>query len=398
MELLTKKEKNRISCSLNQSQLGLFDTQDKKISKEITENVINSMEKCTPNIKSTLDVFLCGATTNEYYRKFFSTIDSDGIANISKVCSQLENNKNILNKVSIRTVFGGTNAMPFRALSYLLPALNMCEELKKINKDADIPNIEFLFMNGAGIMANALDPYKAEQTTAQFINVAKKYIEEYHPLVKDNVNFYVDRTFSQSIMKTQEYEQIHKILEKKLGIEEQLKSELLDMGKRRNAAQNSIKYGALHAFSQDGVVNHKIAKMSNFFGGEEQKDCEIIISIGAKPEEKFFKVRKLVAEEVSKIEYFKTKQTVQYIANINVPPYSPLGDGELYLQDALKNPSLILKARKVDRKNGEFGEYQVPVQKAIEMIIKDVDYSQSNKDIFDFIQEFSKTNQNQIIK
>ena len=34
--------------------------------------------------------------------------------------------------------------MTFRALLYLLPSIKMCEELKKANKDGDIPNIEFL--------------------------------------------------------------------------------------------------------------------------------------------------------------------------------------------------------------------------------------------------------------
>ena len=396
MEQLTKKEKNRIKSALNQSELEIFDTNEKITSQEKTENLLNSMNRCTIGIKDVLDVFLCGKTTDSYYRKLFSTIDSEGIANISKKCSMLEQDKNALKKVSIRTIFGGTERMPFRGLSYLLPALNLCEQLKKVNEEGELPNIEFLFMNGAGIMANAIDPYRTTETTSKFIDFSKRYIEEYHPILKDKVDFFVDVNFSSNIANTKEYKQIHEILEKKLGFEKDLKNNLLDMGKKRNASMNSIKYAALHAFSQDGDIDSKIAQMSNFSRNQMQSDSDIIISIGAKPEEKFFKVRKLLAKEVSEIEFFTPKLTAQYIANINVPPYSPLSTGELYLKDVLNNPNLIYEARIVDRKNGEFSAYQVPVQKAVESIISDTEHSESNKDIVEFIQDYTK-NKNKII-
>jgi hypothetical protein len=250
----------------------------------------------------------------------------------------------------VKFINNNKNLYDIRTLS-----LKMCEELRKNNPNSlESPNIEFLFMNGAGIMANSLDPEKTYRTTAQFIQIAKKYIEEYHPTVKDSVNFYIDRTFTSDVMKTPEYGQIHRTLEKKLGIESTLKSDLLEMGEKRKSSSNSIKYATLHAFSQDGYVNTDIAKMSNFFGGKEQPESDIIISIGAKPEEKFFKARKLLAKEISNVSFFTPKKTVQYIANINVPPYSPLPTGELYLDSAIKQPDLIEKARMTDKNAGEY--------------------------------------------
>lgn len=388
MKQLSKKEINRIDSSLKQSKLKLFDVDKKITSEDITKNVTDSMGRCTAGIKNNLDIFLCATTTDSFYRGLFSTMDSNGISKISKICGELENDKDVLNKISVRTVFGGTENMPFRALLYLIPSIKLCEELKKANKDGDIPNIDFLFMNGAGVLANAIDPYKAEETTSQFIKFAREYIKEYHPTIKDKVNFYVDKTFSSNIINTEEYKQVHRALERKLGIEEDLKTDLLNMGKKRKASENSIKYAALHAFVQDGDIDSNVAKLSNFFGGKDEESGELIISIGAKPEEKFFKARKLVADEVKKVGYFTPKQTTQYIANINVPPYSPLPTGELYLKDVLRNPSLILKARKVNRKDGEFGEYQMPVQKAVETIIIDTENSNSDKDICEFIEEY----------
>lgn len=381
---LTKKEQGRINSALNQSRLSLFDTEDNMKSNLMNKLVCKSMTRCTADIKKSLDVFLCGTTTNSEFRKLFSTIDSEGVANLSLICSELDNNPNALNKVAIRTVFGGTENMPFRALVYLLPALNMCEELLENTNVSSIPDIEYYFMNGAGVITNAIDPQRANQATSEFIKIAKMYIEEYHPRLKDKVNFYVDMIFSSGIISTPEYQEMHKTLERKLGIESNLRTDLLEMGERRKKSDNSVKYATLHSFVHDGYVNPNIARMTSFSGENEPAQHEMIISIGAKPEEKFYKVRKLLSEEIADISYFTPKKTVQYIANINVPPYSPLPTGELYLKDVLKNPNLIMDARK---NKGEYVEYQIPVQKAVESLITDIYRSDSSKDIITFIEE-----------
>ena len=384
---LTKKELGRINSALNQSRLNIFDTEEGIKSRRIGEIASGSMTRCTADIKRALDVFLCSTQTNPEYRKLFSTIDTKGIESVSSICSNLDQNPKALDSVAIRTVFGGTEKMPFRALAYLLPALNMCEELVNTAGISEVPNIEYYFMNGAGIITNALDPERANSVTAEFIKIARKYIEEYHPSLKDKVNFYVDTTFSSSIIQTPEYRQMHKVLEEKLLGENELKSDLVQMGERRKKANNSIKYAALHTFVHDGYINPEVARMSNFFGGTSPEEYSTIISIGAKPEEKFYKARKLLSDEVKGISYFSPVNTAQYIANINVPPYSPLPSGELYLSDVLSNPSTIMMAR---RNKEEFSEYQTPVQKAVESILTDIARSDSCKDIFEFIEEIKK--------
>jgi len=387
MDQLTTKEQNRIKSVLTQSRLGLFDTEDKMTASNSRELVCGVMIRCTPDVKKILDVFLCSSDIDVEVRKLFSNIDLEGVKNIAEICSQMDCNKSILGNVAIRTIFGGTEHMPFRGLAYLLPALNMCEQLKMANpKGTPMPKIEFLFMNGAGIVTNALNSEMSYRTTSQFINIARKYINEYHPTLSDNVSFYVDKTFTANIMETLEYAEIYRVLEKKLVSEESLKSDLLEMGERRKAAQNSIKYATLHAFSQDGCVDPNVASMSNCFGGVNQQNSDIIISIGAKPEEKFFKARKLLASEISGISFFTPKKTAQYIANINVPPYSPLQTGELYLDDVVKNPDLIEQARMRDKSSGEYSGYQVPVQKAVESIIQDIGRSDNEKDIIRFMK------------
>lgn len=382
---LTKKECGRINSALNQSRLELFDIEGNLKSKELGDRVCSSMDRCTSDIKRVLDVFLCSTTTNPEYRKLFKTIDSKGVENISGICSKLESKPDALNETTIRTVFGGTEKMPFRAFVYLLPALNMCEELLE-SGSSSVPNIEYFFMNGAGIITNALDPEIANKESSEFIKIAQKYIEEYHPRLKDKVNFYTDLTFSSNIIGTPEYRKIYETLERKLGYEDDLKTGLIEMGERRKKAENSIKYAAIHSFVHDGCIDSSVAQMSNFFGEDAPKECDTIISIGAKPEEKFYRVRKLLAEEVKTVPYFTPKDTVQYIANINVPPYSPLPEGELYLKDVMQNPKLIMDAVKVSQ--GEYSEYQTPVQKAVENILDDIAHSDSYKSIIEFIEDY----------
>jgi len=384
MDQLTKKEMNRIKSILNQSRIGLFDTEEKMSS--YNDVICEKIARCTPDIKKVLDVFLCSSDTSPEFRNLFSNIDSHGVESIAKICSSTDNGSKALNNISIRTIFGGTEQMPFRSLLYLLPSLSMYEQLQESTPNIPMDlDIEFLFMNGAGIAANALDPERTYNATSQFINVAKKYIDEFHPSLSEKVNFYVDQTFTTNIIRTEEYQEMLEILESKLKIENNLKSDLLEMGERRNTSQNSIKYATLHAFSQDGHVLPDVAKMANFFGGPEQKENDMIISIGAKPEEKFFRARKLLAKEISEVSFFKPKETAQYIADITVPPYSPLKEGDLYMKDVIKDPDLIAKARLVDRKNGEYSDYHKPVQKAVELLIQDTRNSDSDKTLFEFM-------------
>ena len=71
-------------------------------SKEIVERVTGSMNRCTSKIKNVLDAVLCAKTTDSFYRSLFETMDSSGIASISKICSEIEDNKDALNKISIK--------------------------------------------------------------------------------------------------------------------------------------------------------------------------------------------------------------------------------------------------------------------------------------------------------
>ena len=386
-EGLSKKEQGRVKAVLTQSRLGIFDTKDKMNSQRNNISICQSLDRCTHDTQKILDTFLCSSDSNPMLIKLFRTINSEGIGNIAQICNSTES----IRDTSIRTIFGGTEHMPFRGLAYLLPALNLCEQLQERGiANSDLPNIEYFFMNGAGFMANDLDPERTYRTSFQFMQIARKYIQEFHPTLDKNVNFYMDRSFTTKIMKTPEYKQIYKIFETKLEENTELRGDLEEMGERRKAAVNSIKYATLHIFSQDGYINPEVAQMYDFERGRSLPEVSSIISIGARPEETFFGARQTLVNSMSGVSFFTPKKTAQYIANFNVPPYSPLPEGELYLDDTVRNPELVNEARLRSKDSEEYSKYQMPVQKAVEMLIADTENSSSEKNLVDFMKGISK--------
>ena len=71
--------------------------------------------------------------------------------------------------------------------------------------------------------------------------------------------------------------------------------------------------------------------------------------------------------------------------------------GELYLDDVIKQPSLIHNARLRDRSSSKLSEYEIPVQKAVESIIRDVYNSNSDKSLLEFLEELKAKENNRFI-
>lgn len=52
MEQLTRKETNRINSALKQSTLSIFDTKEKRLPKDMGQQTVSSMSRCTAEIKN----------------------------------------------------------------------------------------------------------------------------------------------------------------------------------------------------------------------------------------------------------------------------------------------------------------------------------------------------------
>lgn len=386
---MNKKEENRIYNVLKGTSLIFFD-KNMKVSDSFSD-IINNISSCNSN---TYKLFEIMTSSGPYKKKsLLDKVNSGSLMLISKLCESCSiDNKNISN-IIIRTVFGAVEHMPIRALTYLLPSIKLAEAIVEYQKglrgkEIYLPQIEFVIMLRIGAILNELDYCRCHKEIITFINVAETYLNTFHSEISSCVKFLVDEEFSSNLRKNNEYLDYELKVKNLLNIND-VGVILKKMGERRNHSNNSLEYAAMHPLLHDGLVDKNVASFKEYGNNKywQNKDISTLISIGARPEEEFWKVRQLVNSILRKLTFVTSVPVIQYIAHMNVPPYSPLSTGELYLDDAISNPELILQARFQQYKN--ITNYQIPVQKSVELLIRDADQGTDADTLIEFIQQFT---------
>lgn len=387
--ILNKKEENRIKSAVKSSSLLFYDEGIRICRSSVDDEIKNNLRYCSPTTQRLLEILMSSSC---YKRRFFlDKINRESSRVISKISQDCSDNYAAVNDIVIRTVLGAVEHMPFRALTYLLPAVKMAEAFLEHQKTMRVehlylPQIEFIIMLDIGVSLNGLKYDKCFKEASLFIEIAKVYLDTYHPEVSSSVKFLVDESFSSNIRKNKEYQDYESKI-KTLLKEDKVVSPILNMmGARRGHSDNSFEYAAMHPLLHDGLIDSNIASFTEYGGTKysTNKDVSIIISIGARPEEEFWKVRKLAHEDFELLTFVKPVSVIQYITQMNVPPYSPLNTGELYLDDVIHKPELILQAR--PKKYNEWSEYQIPVQKSIGMLTNDT--YEDVEELIEFLNNF----------
>lgn len=385
--LLNKKEENRIYNVLKGSPLKFFD-KNMKVSDSFAD-VINNIESCSSNTYKLLEIM----TSSGAYKKesLLNKVNSDSLVLISKLCESCSADNKAINNITIRTVFGAVEHMPLRALTYLLPAIKMAESIVEYQKSLGkkeiyLPQIEFVIMLKIGSVLNELDYCKCSKEVNAFINIATSYLNAFHFGVSSCVKFLVDQEFSTNLRKNNEYCNYELKVKNLLGTND-VGTILKEMGNRRNHSNSSYEYAAMHPLLHDVLIDRNIASFTEYGKNKnpESKDTLALISIGARPEEEFWKMRQLVKSILKELTFITPVPAIQYIARMNVPPYSPLNTGELYLDDVINDPKTILLARFQEYKKTT--NYQIPVQKSVELLIKDADQSADADTLVKFMQQ-----------
>ena len=386
---MNKKEENRIYNVLKGTSLKFFD-KNMKVSDSFAD-VISNIKSCSSN---TYKLFEIMASSGSYKKEsLLDKVNSDSLVLISKLCESCSANNKAISNIVIRTVFGAVEHMPLRALTYLLPSVKIAESIVEYQKDLGekeiyLPQIEFIVMLRIGSVLNELDYCRCNKEIATFINVATTYLTDFHFEISSCVKFLVDEEFSSNLRNNNEYCN-YELKVKNLLDTNDVGAILEEMGGRRNHSNSSFEYAAMHPLLHDVLVDRNVAAFTEYGNSKnlESKDILALISIGARPEEEFWKVRQLVNSILKELTFITPVPAIQYIARMNVPPYSPLSTGELYLDDAINNPKSILQARFQKYKNKT--NYQIPVQKSIELLIRDTDHSADADTLIEFIQQFT---------
>jgi hypothetical protein len=240
--------------------------------------------------------------------------------------------------VAVRTVFGASENMPLRALSYILPSLHLVESLRKSGRFQKLPQIQYLFMGSTGSTINGLDSARVQQQTSLFIQIARNFITRYYPDIQDLAVFGLDSNF----MGNDYVQSSLSVLLRKLDTVLTASGDddsLIDSSKH-----NARVYAALHPLVHDAPL-----PVNAFTVVESSKalitNPTVVINIGAQSEKPFYRIRALVRGKCGLLE----TSSIQLFSGHRVPPYFLLtNDGDhtedLSLESVLDDGSKLSPA------------------------------------------------------
>lgn len=229
--------------------------------------------------------------------------------------------------VVIRTVFGATEMMPFRALSYLLPSLILMERLK--GEGLTVPQLQVVFANQISARLNGLDMGKVLDQSGKLARVAQSYVQTFFPEIAESTVFLQDTPLKKGSVLRNELLSNAVVLRNvaQLGLEDILRGKASNNGDRRT----HIFYGAAHPILHDadfqGILTPIITDQPLII------KAGTIISIGGYQEQDFYRLRQVLKPHLAST-YSKLK-TLQFFTRHRVPPYYMARGGDVSLDDVL---------------------------------------------------------------
>jgi hypothetical protein len=229
--------------------------------------------------------------------------------------------------VVIRTVFGATETMPLRALSYLLPPLVLMECLKE--DGLVVPQLQVVFANHISARLNGLDMEKVAGQSEKLARVARSYVQTFFPEIADSAVFLQDTPLERGSVLRNELLNNAAVLGEiaQLGLVDTLKGKASNNGMGRT----HIFYGAAHPILHDadfkGILIPIIADQLPVI------QASTLISIGGYQEQDFYRLRQALKPHLAPV--YNKLTTLQFFTRHRVPPYYMARGGDLSLEDVL---------------------------------------------------------------
>ncbi|RJQ38375.1 hypothetical protein C4559_01110 [Candidatus Microgenomates bacterium] len=291
--------------------------------------------------------------------RYVQQIGGEDLHNLPAIAMDLVPLVNSERQTVIRVVYGATEEMPFRSLSYVLPALLYMEGFAEAK--LKVPQLQVVFANNTSTTLNNLDPEKTEEQSLKFANFAKDYVKEFFPASFGNVVFLEDTPIGEGSMLGEELFSLAKTLKEKMP--ESILEELSKKG-INNDFETSILYGAAHLLIHD--IDLPGALIPVFSDQPETYLAENIISMGGFQEQFFYRLRHGIKPFAD--EKFRQAKTLQFFTRHRVPPYYMARTGDLSLDDVLKgeadfktlSPATLFDInymRNVSAYRGDFGHF-----------------------------------------
>lgn len=258
-------------------------------------------------------------------------IGGNDIGNIFPIATNLSLNRSRIPETAIRVVYGGTREMPFRALGYVLPALVYAENIGVNNVQ-----IQIIFPNNITSSLNALPMNTVSEQAKNFSGVAKRYIQNFFPSLKDSVIFMEDTPLGKGSLLRSELIRVASIL--KSNIPDSLKKELEKKGGGARSRTNLF-YGAAHLLIHDVDLQGVLVPLLPDQPAAISPNT--IVNMGGNKEQFFYKLRQAMKINLDS-DYFNVK-TFQFFTKHMVPPYTMTRIGnDISLDSVLRGRDLEL--------------------------------------------------------
>ncbi len=261
-----------------------------------------------------------GFLSNDSYIDSVGGVDCENLARAAVDLAAPERDENIV----IRTVFGATEEMPLRALSYIIPGLVYAENIKRLTGIE--PQLQFILATNITSTLNGMDQQKTTKQAMKLARVARDYIGEFFPDIKRAI-------FLQDIPLEGRFKE--KLEELARSVSAHASSEminrLLEKGENHNGGDNFELYGGAHILMHDAS---SLDVLEPVFGDQPSAlNPSTIISIGGKQEGDFYRLRHEVKPFVE--DSYRKVRTIQYFTKHHIPPYYMDRNGDVSLDEAL---------------------------------------------------------------
>jgi len=258
--------------------------------------------------------------------------------------------------IVFRTVFGATEEMPFRALSYLLPALALQDDLRR--KGVVPPQLQVVFANHFSASINEMDYGQVRKQAELFSLIAKKYIGKFFPELTERVVFLEDVSFEENITLSDKLDRFATVL---ASSGEGLRADLIGKGLNSDL-DNSLRYGAAHVLFHD---TNSQGLLGPLFDQPDYVSPTTIINIGGAQEKFFYQLRQDLRDAAGITDPVRT---LQLFTRHHVPPYYMAQGGDVSLAEIIEGESLpteIARAARFDleylthesSKRGDFASF-----------------------------------------
>lgn len=238
----------------------------------------------------------------------------------------------------IRVVYGGTNQMPLRALTGMLPALVYMDKLK--DAGVAVPQLQMIFADHISSSAN---PHIAfENATRESTSLAKmvtRYLETFFPGLADYALMLRDTSVASGTILGQELAEVSAITDK--VISDKTRQSLANKG---NGNGSSVYYGSAHLLVHDIALKGAFTPILE--GQPAIVNPKAIISMGGRQEKFFYRFRHETKPHLPA--RYRDILTFQFFTRHQVPPYYMASDGDVSLSDYRNKPTNIGLAAKYD--------------------------------------------------